>query len=142
MTNEQIDEPAAKRKPQGLRAVVHAHAADGAKAAILAGCTGIEHGTMLDNANPRPDARQRRVFRPQISWSCTIYIDNKPKYLNIGNYTEEGFVYMEKAFPLISDVLRRARAHKVMVVFGTDAVAGSHGRNFRRIHLPGKRRGR
>src|SRR5205807_9363928 len=27
------------------------------------------------------------------------------------------------------DALRRARAHQVKVVFGTDAVAGAHGRN-------------
>ena len=37
---------------------------------------------------------------------------------------------MEKALPMVADVLRRARAHHVMIVFGTDAVAGSHGRNF------------
>jgi imidazolonepropionase-like amidohydrolase len=37
---------------------------------------------------------------------------------------------MEKALPLVADVLKRARAHHVMIVFGTDAVAGSHGRNF------------
>ena len=29
----------------------------------------------------------------------------------------------------MADALRRARAHKVKIVFGTDAVAGSHGRN-------------
>ena len=37
---------------------------------------------------------------------------------------------MEKALPMVADVLRRARAHHVMIVLGTDAVAGSHGRNF------------
>src|SRR5581483_2993982 len=57
------------------------------------------------------------------------YLENKPKFLGIGNYNEEGFAYMEKAVPLMSDVLKRAMAHHVKVVFGTDAVAGSHGRN-------------
>ena len=38
------------------------------------------------------------------------YLDNKPKFLGIGNYNEEGFASMEKALPLVADVLKRARA--------------------------------
>jgi imidazolonepropionase-like amidohydrolase len=112
-----------------LRAVVHAHATDGARAAILAGCTGIEHGTMLDDAT-LDLMRERGVYFDPNFLVLHNYIDNKPKYLGIGNYNDEGFAYMEKALPMVADVLRRARAHHVMIVFGTDAVAGSHGRNF------------
>src|SRR5271165_4533827 len=36
---------------------------------------------------------------------------------------------MEKGLPMMSDVLKRAMAHHVKIVLGTDAVAGSHGRN-------------
>ena len=36
---------------------------------------------------------------------------------------------MEKGVPLMSAVLQKAIAHHVKIVFGTDAVAGSHGRN-------------
>ena len=36
---------------------------------------------------------------------------------------------MQKAIEPTADVLRRAHAHHVKVVFGTDAVAGAHGRN-------------
>jgi imidazolonepropionase-like amidohydrolase len=57
------------------------------------------------------------------------YLDNKAKFLGIGNYTEPGFAYMEKALPLVADVLRRARKAHVKVALGTDAVAGAHGRN-------------
>ena len=57
------------------------------------------------------------------------YLDNKPKFLGIGNYTEEGFAYMEKAIPMMADVMKRAMAHHVKIVLGTDAVAGAHGRN-------------
>ena len=129
MTTEQINATCGEAKAQGLRAVVHAHAADGARAAILAGCTGIEHGTMLDDAT-LDLMREKKVFFDPNFLVLHNYIDNKPKYLNIGNYTEEGFAYMEKALPMVADVLRRARAHHVMIVLGTDAVAGSHGRNF------------
>jgi imidazolonepropionase-like amidohydrolase len=129
MTTEQINATCGEAKAQGLRAVVHAHATDGARAAILAGCTGIEHGTMLDNAT-LDLMREKKVFFDPNFLVLHNYIDNKPKYLNIGNYTEEGFAYMEKALPMVADVLKRARAHHVMIVLGTDAVAGSHGRNF------------
>jgi len=129
MTTEQINATCGEAKAPGLRAVVHAHATDGARAAILAGCTGIEHGTMLDDAT-LDLMREKKVFFDPNFLVLHNYIDNKPKYLNIGNYTEEGFAYMEKALPMVADVLKRARAHHVMIVNGTDAVAGSHGRNF------------
>src|SRR5262249_8894506 len=35
----------------------------------------------------------------------------------------------QKALPLLVDVVQRARARKVKIVLGTDAVAGAHGRN-------------
>jgi len=57
------------------------------------------------------------------------YLYKKPKFLGIGNYNEEGFAFMQEALPKIADVLRRARRYNVKVVFGTDAVAGAHGRN-------------
>lgn len=129
MTTEQINATCGEAKAQGLRAVVHAHATDGARAAILAGCTGIEHGTMLDNAT-LDLMREKGVYFDPNFLVLHNYIDNKSKYLGIGNYNDEGFAYMEKALPMVADVLRRARAHHVMIVFGTDAVAGSHGRNF------------
>jgi imidazolonepropionase-like amidohydrolase len=129
MTTEQIDATCGEAKAQGLRAVVHAHATDGARAAILAGCTSIEHGTMLDDAT-LDLMREKGVYFDPNFLVLHNYIENKPKFLNIGNYTEEGFANMVKAEPMVADVLRRARAHHVKIVLGTDAVAGSHGRNF------------
>jgi imidazolonepropionase-like amidohydrolase len=129
MSTEQIDATCGEAKAQGLRAVVHAHATEGARAAILAGCTGIEHGTMLDDAT-LDLMREKGVYFDPNFLVLHNYIENKPKYLGLGNYNDEGFAYMEKALPLVADVLKRARAHHVMIVFGTDAVAGSHGRNF------------
>jgi imidazolonepropionase-like amidohydrolase len=129
MSKEQIDAACGEAKAQGLRAVVHAHASDGATAVILAGCTGIEHGTMLDNATLDLMKARGIYFDPNFL-VLHNYIENKPKFLGIGNYNEEGFGYMVKAMPLVADVIRRARAKGVMIVLGTDAVAGSHGRNY------------
>jgi imidazolonepropionase-like amidohydrolase len=128
MSDEQIRAACGEATAQGLRSVVHAHASSGAKAAVLAGCTSIEHGALLDNETLQLIADRGVYFDPNfLVWHN--YLENKPKFLGIGNYTEEGFAYMEKAVPQMSDVLKRAMARHVKIVLGTDAVAGSHGRN-------------
>ena len=129
MTDAQIDAVCGESKAQGLRAVVHAHASDGATRAVLAGCTAIEHGTFLNDATLQLMSERGVFFDPNFL-VLHNYLDNRPKFLGIGNYTEEGFQYMEKALPQVADVLKRARARGVRVVLGTDAVAGSHGRNY------------
>jgi len=128
MTPEQIAAACGEARAQGLRSVVHAHSSDGARAAVAAGCTSVEHGTFLDDATPELMAQRGVYFDPNFL-VLHNYLDNKPKFLGIGNYTEEGFAAMEKGLPLVAEVLRRARAHGVKVVLGTDGVAGAHGRN-------------
>ena len=128
MTDAQIEAACSEAQAAGRRAVVHAHASSGAKAAVLAGCTAIEHGTMLDDDVLALMAQRGVYFDPNFL-VLHNYLENKPKFLGIGNYTEEGFAYMEKALPLVADALRRATAKKVKIVLGTDAVAGAHGRN-------------
>jgi imidazolonepropionase-like amidohydrolase len=128
MTPEQITAACGEAKTQGLRSVVHAHSSDGARAAVMAGCTSIEHGTFLDDATLQLMADRGVYFDPNFL-VLHNYLDNKPKFLGIGNYNEEGFAAMEKGLPLVAEVLRRARAHHVKIVLGTDAVAGAHGRN-------------
>ena len=128
MTDEQIGAACGEAARLGLRSVVHAHASSGATAAVKAGCTAIEHGAFLDDATLELMAGRGAYFDPNFL-VLHNYLDNKPKFLGIGNYTEEGFAYMVKGLPLMSDVLKRAMAHHVKIVLGTDAVAGAHGRN-------------
>jgi imidazolonepropionase-like amidohydrolase len=128
MSDEQIRAACGEAKTLGLRSVVHAHASAGAKAAVMAGCTAIEHGAFLDDATLQLMADRGVYFDPNFL-VLHNYLENKPKFLGIGNYTEEGFAYMVKGLPLMSDVLKRAMTHQVKIVLGTDAVAGAHGRN-------------
>lgn len=128
MTDEQIQATCSEATKLGMRSVVHAHAPGGARAAVLAGCTSIEHGAFLDDATLQLIADRGTYFDPNFL-VLHNYLDNKPKFLGIGNYNEEGFAYMEKGIPMMADVLKRARAHHVKIILGTDAVAGSHGRN-------------
>ena len=128
MTDEQVAATCGEATALGLRSVVHAHAPGGAKAAILGGCTSVEHGAFLDDETLQMMADKGVYFDPNFL-VLHNYLDNKPKFLGIGNYTEEGFAYMEKGLPLMSQVMRKAMAHHVKIVLGTDAVAGAHGRN-------------
>lgn len=128
MTDEQVAAACQEATALGLRSVVHAHAPGGAKAAIKGGCTSIEHGAFLDDETLQLMADKGVYFDPNFL-VLHNYLDNKPKFLGIGNYTEEGFAYMEKGLPLMSTVLEKAIKHHVKIVLGTDGVAGAHGRN-------------
>ena len=128
MTDAQIQAACGEANKLGLRTLVHAHASGGAKAAVLAGCTSVEHGSMLDDETLDLMVKHGTYLDPNVSTTHN-YLDHKKEYLGIGNYTEEGFAEMEKALPVRLETLHRALAKHVKIVFGTDATAGAHGRN-------------
>jgi imidazolonepropionase-like amidohydrolase len=130
MTDEALRAACAEAKTQGLRTLVHAHSAESMKAAVLAGCTQIEHGTFATDEVLQLMAERGTYFDPNVGLVLQNYLENKPKFLGFGNYTEEGFASMTKAIPIVLDAFRRAIATPgLKVVYGTDAVAGAHGRN-------------
>lgn len=124
MTDEQIQAVCSEAKAVGLRSVVHAIGDAGARAAVLAGCTSIEHGTFLKDETLELMAQRGTFFDPNLL-VLHNYLDNRQSF----TFTPAALATLEKGIPPTEDVLRRARAHNVKVVFGTDAVAGSHGRN-------------
>ncbi len=124
MSDAQIQAACSEAKAVGLRAVVHAIGADGAKAAVLAGCTSIEHGDFLDDETLALMAERGTYFDPNFL-VLHNYLDNRGNF----NFPEATFDALRKAIEPTADVLRRAHAHHVKVIFGTDAVAGAHGRN-------------
>ena len=124
MSDAQIEAACGEAKAVGLRAVVHAIGTDGARAAVLAGCTSIEHGDFLDDATLALMAERGTYFDPNFL-VLHDYLDNRASF----SFPESTFTALQKALEPTADVLRRARSHHVKVVFGTDAVAGAHGRN-------------
>ncbi len=121
-------------KAHGLRAVVHAHAAEAARRAVMAGCTTIEHGVLLDDATLDLMAEHGTYFDPNLYLVFQNYFDNKARFLGIENYTEEGYAYMHRAVPLVLTVFQHAlQRPKLRIVFGTDAVAGAFGKNWEEL---------
>ncbi|MEP6690632.1 MAG: amidohydrolase family protein [Gemmatimonadaceae bacterium] len=130
MTRAQLDAACGEAKAIGLRTLVHAHSAESMAAASSAGCTQIEHGVFATDDVLRLLADHGTYFDPQCGLVFHNYLDNRAKYDGIGNYNAAGFASMEQALPLAADVVRRASATRgLLMVFGTDAVAGAHGRN-------------
>lgn len=118
----------------GRRSVVHAHAAEAARRAVLADCTQIEHGALLDQAALTLMAEHGTLFDPHTHLIFQNYFEHKQRFLGVGNYTEEGFAHMERAVPAMLRVFKQALATPgLTIVFGTDAVAGAHGRNWEEL---------
>jgi len=124
MTDAQLEAACGEAKAQGLRSVVHAISSKGAAAAVRAGCTSIEHGDYLDDATLKLIADRGAYFDPNFL-VLHNYLDLREKF----NFNPASLASLEKAIEPSADVLQRARAAHVKVVFGIDAVAGAHGRN-------------
>jgi imidazolonepropionase-like amidohydrolase len=130
LSDAQLEAACGEARAHGLRTLVHAHSAESVRAAALAGCTQVEHGVFATEEVLRLMAERGTYFDPQCGLVFHNYLDNRPRYEGIGNYNDEGFRAMEKAIPLALSALRRALATPgLKVVYGTDAVAGAHGRN-------------
>ncbi|MGC1616278.1 MAG: amidohydrolase family protein [Candidatus Acidiferrum sp.] len=131
MTDEQLQATCGEARELGLRTIVHAHSAESAKAATLAGCTSIEHGAYVTDDVFTLMAQRGTYYDPNIGLVLQNYLENKEKFLGIGNYNEQGFAFMEKGIAIVLDTFKKALKQKdLKIVYGTDAVAGAHGRNY------------
>src|SRR6266487_2963495 len=129
LSQDQLNAACDEAKKLGLRTLVHAYK-DAVRAATLAGCTQIEHGTMATDDDLKLMAAKGTYLDPQAGLVIENYLLNKERYLGTPGYTPEGFAAMEKVLSIDHDLVRRAsKTPGLKIVFGTDAVAGAHGRN-------------
>ena len=131
LSHEQLYAACDEAKKLGLRTLVHAYR-DAVRAATLASCTEIEHGLGATDDDLKLMAEKGMYFDPQAGLLLENYILNKDKYAGTPFYpgTAEGFTVFENILPMTHELLRRAlKVPGLKIVFGTDAVAGAHGRN-------------
>jgi imidazolonepropionase-like amidohydrolase len=131
LSQEQLDAACDEAKKQGLRTLVHAFR-DAVRMTVLAGCTEVEHGLGATDDDLRLMAERGTYFDPQAGLIIENYLLNREKYAGTPFFpaTPEGFEPMKELLPMLHDVIQRARKIPgLKLVFGTDAVAGSHGRN-------------
>jgi imidazolonepropionase-like amidohydrolase len=129
MSQEQLNAACDEAKKQGLRSLVHAFR-DAVRAATLAGCTEVEHGLGASDDDLKLMAERGTYLDPQAGLLLETYLRYKDKYLAPPYYTEEGFAAMKDLIPAHQEFIRRALSIPgLKMVYGTDAVAGTHGRN-------------
>jgi imidazolonepropionase-like amidohydrolase len=130
LTEEQLRAICDEAKAVGLRVMIHAHSPESVKAAALAGCTQIEHGVFITEENLKLLAKRGIYFDPQIDLVMRNYLENRAKYQGIGNFNDAGFKAIQEVLPQFVRTYQKALATPgLKIIFGSDAVAGSHGRN-------------
>jgi imidazolonepropionase-like amidohydrolase len=130
MTDEQLQAVCGEANSLGMRTMVHAHSPESIRASVNAGCKQIEHGVFATQDVMTLMASKGVYFDPNIGVVLQNYLTNKAKFLGVGNYTEEGFAYMEKGLKINETMIKMAVATpNLKLVIGTDAVAGAHGHN-------------
>jgi imidazolonepropionase-like amidohydrolase len=118
----------------GRRSWIHAHAASAVRDAANAGCFAVTHGSQVTSAELSLMAERGTFFEPNIGLVSQNYIENKARFLGIGNYDEAGFRFMEEGIPRKLGVFREAlRTPRLKLIAGTDATAGAHGQNAREV---------
>ena len=108
----------------GLPVAAHAHGTEGIKAAVRAGVTSIEHGSILDD-EAMAMMRERGTWLVPTSYLAdAIDLDALPAPIR---------AKAESVLPRMRESLRRAIAAQVPIAFGTDAAVYPHGQNAREL---------
>ena len=134
LSDEQVLAACSEAKNLGKRVWVHAHAASAVRAAAVAGCTTVTHGSQITDQEAQLMAARGTFFEPQTGLLLQNYLENKDRFLGDGNFDEAGFKFMQEGIALNDAMFKLAIRHKTLKInMGTDAVAGAHGQNAREI---------
>src|ERR1041385_8225228 len=129
LSQEQLNAACDEAKKLGLRTLVHAYK-DAVRAAVLAGCTEIEHGPLATDDDLKLMAQKGVWLDPQAGLVMENYLLNKDKFAGTPGYPEEVFPTIKEMIPQYHAFFKQAlKIPGLKIVFGSDALAGSHGRN-------------
>lgn len=129
LSQEQLNAACDEAKKQGLRTLVHAYK-DAVRAASLAGCTQVEHGTLATDDDLKVLAQRGTWLDPQAGLVFENYLLNKEKFVGTPAFPEEVFPRIKELIPRYHEFMKRAvKIPGLKIAFGSDALAGSHGRN-------------
>lgn len=132
LSQEQLNAACDEAKQQGMRTLVHAYK-DAVRMASLAGCTQIEHGPLTTDDDLKVLAKNGTWLDPQAGLVYENYLLNEEKFIGSPGFpaSSEGFSERLRKFISTSrEFMRQAdKIPGLRIVFGSDALAGSHGRN-------------
>jgi imidazolonepropionase-like amidohydrolase len=129
LSQEQLNAACDEAKKHGLRTLVHAYK-DAVRAAVLAGCTQIEHGVLASDDDLKLLVAKGTWLDPQAGLVLENYLLNKEKFVGTPGFSQDVFPVIKDLVPQYHDFFKRAlQVHGLKIVFGSDALAGAHGRN-------------
>jgi imidazolonepropionase-like amidohydrolase len=129
LSQEQLNAACDEARKLGLRTLVHAYK-DAVRAAVLAGCTQIEHGPLATDDDLKLLVQKGVWLDPQAGLVMENYLLNKERFAGTPGYPEEVFPAIKGMIPVYHDFFKQAlKIQGLKIVFGSDALAGSHGRN-------------
>ena len=129
LSQEQLNAACDEAKKLGLRTLVHAYK-DAVGAAVRAGCTQVEHGTLASDDDLKLLVQKGVWLDPQAGLVMENYLTNKDKFLGTPGFPEEAFTTIKEIIPSYHAFFKQAlKVPGLKIVFGSDALAGSHGRN-------------
>ena len=129
LSPEQLHAACDEARKLGLRTLVHAYK-DAVREASFAGCTEVEHGPLASDDDLKLLAAKGTFLDPQAGLVWENYLENKDKFLGTPGYPAEAFSNMSEMIPIYHSFFKQAlKTPGLKIVFGSDALAGSHGRN-------------
>lgn len=131
LSQEQLNAACDEARKQGLRTVVHAFR-EAVRAAALAGCSQVEHGVGATDEDMRFMAAKGTYLDPQAGLLWENYLLNASRFAGTPYFpkTVDGMESWKELAPMSHAFLRQAaKVPGLRIVFGTDALAGMHGRN-------------
>ena len=130
LTQEELNAIVDEARALRLRTAAHAHGAEGAKRAIRAGITSIEHGSFLDD-----EALDMMKERGTFLVPTLMAVQGLQEQFDRGVYMPPAIAEKaHKAIASIHQTFQRALAKGVKIGLGTDAAVYPHGRNTEEFH--------
>lgn len=129
LSEDQLSAACDEARKLGLRTLVHAYK-DAVRAVVLAGCTQVEHAVLASEEVLRLMAERGVWINPQVGLTLENYLLNREKFVGTPGFPADVFPIIEELIPVYRDFAKRVfKIPGLKVVFGSDALAGSHGRN-------------
>ena len=124
-TREELQAAVDEARNFGLKVAVHAHGADGIKAAVRAGAASIEHGTLMDDEGRMLMKQHGTYLVPTLEVRECVG----------GNYPPEFVAKANQIMTVQLQNFRKAVNAGVKIAFGTDIGVCPFGRNAREFNF-------
>jgi imidazolonepropionase-like amidohydrolase len=130
LTQEELNAIVDEARALRMRTAAHAHGAEGAKRAIRAGITSIEHGTFLDD-----EALDMMKQRGTYLVPTLMAVQGIQEQIDRGVYIPPAILAKANAaIAAIHQTFQKALARGIKIGLGTDAAVYPHGRNTEEFH--------